>query len=89
MRATKKGGKGEGRDRKNDLYARGVPSAKTITEIKHLAAVKQTTVGDIIHREHGVLRDLREILKQEGGPPGSLTGIAPILAKHGLAPETV
>lgn len=85
MRATKKGSKAEGRDRKNDLYARGVPSAKTINEIKHLAAVKQTTVGDIIHREHGVVRDLRTMQPRPTDEPA----IAALLAKHGLAPETV
>jgi len=85
MRATKKGSKAEGRDRKNDLYARGVPSAKTIKEIKHLAAVKRTTVADIIHREHAALRDLRAMAND----PAATFDIAGVLAKHGLAPETV
>jgi len=85
MRATKKGSKATTRDRKNDLYARGVPSATTIKEIKHLAAVKRTTVGDIIHREHAVCRDLREMAH------GSdiLPGIPELLAKHRLEAETV
>jgi hypothetical protein len=89
MRATKKGSKAT-RDRKNDLYARGVPSATTIKEIKHLAAVKRTTVGDIIHREHAVVRDLRTLLSTSAeAEPFDRAAIEDSLTKHGLAAETV
>jgi hypothetical protein len=72
--------------RKNDLYARAVPSGRTIDEIKQLAALKNTTVGVIIHREHGFTRALRE--KATGGIVVDLQTVEDLLRKHGLQAET-
>ena len=68
------------------MYARGVPSAKTIKEIKHLAAVKMTTVAEIIHRAHSTVREFRALAAT--GADGSTT-IGGILMRNGLGPETV
>lgn len=75
----------EKRSRKNDLYAREVPSGKTIDEIKHLAAVKRTTVGVIIHREHSFTRALREHASK--GVVLDLQTVETLLKKHGLEAE--
>lgn len=70
--------------RTNDLYCRDMPSAKAIEEIKHLAAVKGVKVGAIVHREHGVVKVLREIAT--GSDPRGLdkNEIAGLLARLGI-----
>lgn len=74
-------------DRTNDLYARGIPAAKTIEEIKHLAAVRNTTVGVIVHREHSLVRALREIARANLGLL-SMDELRALLVKHGLDDRT-
>lgn len=74
--------------RTNDLYCRDMPSAKAIEEIKHLARVKRVKVGEIVHREHVLVRAIRDLAKTTPSATIDLVQIETLLKKHGLGTET-
>lgn len=90
VRAALRGG--TPRDRTNDLYCRNMPSAKAIEEIKHLAAVKDTTVGEIVYREHRLASYIRDLIREfAAGRQSDLTAadLMAAVERFKLTPESI